>query len=211
MPYPYQSVLDTTLLPKICELGPFLNLIDGIFRVWMIYHFSDPNRIVDNNLKDKIWNEDPTVSQITIEAHDVFKVELTENRPAIVIKRGKWTGIKLGIGDRRMGELTGDGSELYVRAWQGYHTLFCIGGTPGEANILACEAFKDLNEFAQTVRRALDLKRLEVSEVGEYAILEESGKNYVVPITVGYVLEEAWITRQEAPFLKRLDLTLMGL
>lgn len=209
MGYPYQSILDLSIMPDLCRLGPFMNLLTGVFRTWMIYHFADAARIIDNNLKKRIWTEDPE-TQIAIESHAAYKTELTESRPAIIIKRQDWKRVKIGIADRRMGELPADGSELYTNFWQGVHTLFCIGGTPGEAEILGTEVFKDLNEFAPAVRRKLSLMRLEVAEAGGYAKLDESGKNYVVPVNVGYVLQESWILRQEAPFLKRLDLSLMG-
>lgn len=211
MAYDYESVLDMNVLPRMCDLGPYMNWFTGLFRVWMIYHFSDQNRIKIELLKTKIWSEDPFQSQIAIEAHSSYKTELTETRPGIIIKRQKWTRVRIGIADRLMGALPADGSENYFNTWQGSHTLFCIAGTPGEAEELASEVFKDLNEFAPAVRKATDLFRLEVAEIGEYGILEESGKNFVVPVSVGYVLGETWILRQEAPFLKSIDLTLMGL
>lgn len=207
-----RSRLDVSVLPGLCSLGPPELLMTGIFRVWMIYHFSDPARIVYERLRDKVWQRDPAATGIVIEAHDVEDLNLTETRPAIIIKRQAWKRIKIGIADRRMGELTEDGSEHCACLWQGAHTLFCIGSTGGEANLLAGEVRQELNQFAQPVRHRAGLNRLEVAEVGETARLDqEGGKNRVVPVNVAYVLEESWILRQEAPFLKRLDMSLLGL
>jgi hypothetical protein len=209
MPYPYQSVIDTAVLPQLCGLAPRLLSMNGLFRVWMTYHFGDSSRIIDDILKEKLWHADPKETRISIEPHSAYKTDLTEKRPAIIIKRQGWQRIRIGINNMRMGEISLDGAEYYVNLWQGSHTLFCISGVPAEVERLATEVFEDLNRFAPAVRRKMDLIRLEVAEAGEYGKLEESGKNYVVPINVGYVLADTWTLRQEAPFLKSLDLSLM--
>lgn len=210
MTYPYQSIIDTAVLPSICDLGPLLNLMTGVFRVWLSHHFSDASLIVNTLLKDKIWNVDPALTKIAIEAHASYDVRLTEFRPAITIKRQKWQKQKIGIGDgRKMGEISEDGVEHYVRLWQGAHTIFCMAASPAEAEALGTEVFEELDSFSQPVRRALNLQSLEVAEIDGYGKLDESGKNFVVPINVSYALLLTRRVVQEAPFLKSLDLTIL--
>lgn len=205
------SRLNVRVLPNLCALGPRLINMTKLFRLWMIYHFSDSSFVQETALKNKIWNRDPQKTGIAIEAHSAFDKSLTENRPGIIIKRHAWKHVRMGINNlAAMGSTTADGKQSYANLWQGSHSLFCIGGTPGEAEVLANEVFGDLNAFAPVVQVHLGLMRLEVAEIGEIATLEESGKNFVVPVDIAYALQESWRLQQDAPFLKRIDMSLLS-
>lgn len=170
-------------------------------------HFSSPDLIVQNLLKDKLWNSSD-LPGIVIENHTVYRQALTETRPAIIHKRHTWKQVNLGIDNRFMpGEVTGENH--YANYWQGSHTLFCIGGSAGEAELLGTEVFQELNEQGRAVRFYTNLLKFEVAQIGEIGKLEEAGQKFVVPITVGYVIEEAWRLKQDAPFFKRIDLNIM--
>ncbi len=206
------STIKLGRIPSVCALGPLLQTMSQLFRVWQIYHFADPVNIRIPILKDRIWRRDPKVTGIVIEPHTSYRVDLTENRPGIIIKRGKWTsGPQAGIDNRMMGENPIDGSEHYAAQWQGSHTFFCISSEPVEAELLASEVYLDLREYGPVVRRYLGLHKFAVAEADEIAKLEEGGKNYVVPVSVAYTIEQSWQLKQDAPFFKRLDLSLMGL
>jgi hypothetical protein len=87
--------------------------------------------------------------------------------------------------------------------------LFCIGGSGAQAEILGSEVQRELTQFTPVIARSLDIKRLQVQQVGAVAELEEGQENFVVPITVGYTYEERWMIRQQAPLLTRVSLSMI--
>jgi len=195
-------------LPNLCALGPRLLTMSGLFNVWLRNHFATPDNIKEEKLRKKIWTNDYKTTSLVIETHTAYKTEFTESRPAIIHKRHAWTNIKVGIDSRFMpGDLAG--SNHYANYWQGSHTFFAIAGAPGEAELMAIELYQEFNEMGPAVRLYTNLMKFAVAQVGEIGKLEEAGQKFVVPITVGYVIEEAWRLKQEAPFFKRLDVALM--
>jgi hypothetical protein len=202
--------LQPGLLPSLCALGPRLLTMTKLFRVWMIYHFSADN-LENLQLERLLWQPDQQATGVVIEANTAYDPQKTEYRPAVIIKRQSWRRVRVGIGNRYMGEMSRDGIMHHANLWQGAHTIFCLAGEDGEAELLATEVFRELNEHADVVQQLLGLHRLEVAEVGEVSILEEASQHFVVPINIGYAVMESWRVRQEAPFFKRLDLSILGL
>lgn len=197
-------------LPSLCAMGPRLLTMTGLFRVWMINHFT-PGNTESEQLTRLVWDKDVRKTGIVIESHTAWDPQTTGATPAVVIKRQAWRKVRLGIADKLMGELPVDGIVHYTNLWEGAHTFFCVGGESGEVEMLAAEVFGELNEFADAVRSELGLMRLTVAEVGEVAILEEASQNFVVPITVGYGVQHSWRLKQELPYFKRVDAALLGL
>lgn len=193
-------------LPSLCDLRPRFLTLTSLFRLWLINHFGDPAKIVLPSLKKCVWKNNPQTG-ITIESVTTWDPRQTQNRPALVLKRGSWRRIKLGIGDKYMG-VDATGQHYMSNWWQGTHTVFCLASQDGEVEQLASEVFQELNEFADPVRRHTGMKNLAVAEAGEVSILEESTQHFVVPINLVYAVEESWILRQEAPFLKRLGMSM---
>jgi len=181
----------------------------GIFRDYFIRHFKDANLIEETDLKHLIWKAGED-TDILIESVHRWRPELTERRPAIIVKRNSYQNDRRGIGDRRMGPIADrEGNEHYVTFWVGSHTLFCIGGTGAQAELLGNEVQRELTEFGPELARKLDLKRFQVTQVGAVAELEEAQENFVVPVTVGYAYEERWIIRPQVPRLARVSMSLI--
>lgn len=199
--------LDAQWFRSVCELGPRPLVATGWFKLWMQGHFADRANIEDQTdqaLPRNLWHPDFKIAKIAIESVTAWRPELTEHRPSIIIKRNAWKNIRLGI-DNRMMPTAPDGHNYYTNWWQGGHTLYCISGDGAETEKLAAEVFRELNEFGPTVRRILDLKRFQVLEVGElYKVKTDARENFAVPISVGYVYEEAWKVVQEAPLFNQL-------
>jgi len=93
--------------------------------------------------------------------------------------------------------------------WVGSHTLFCIGGTGAQAEVLATEVQRELTEFASHYLRNMHLHRFQVVEVGAVGELEEATENFVVPVTVGYAFMQNWTVAQQAPTLHHVSLSLI--
>lgn len=203
--------LDTSFLQQFCTLGPRPIVMTGLLRMWLINHFSSVDNTEDQTqtIRKLVWQTDIKRAGIVIESVTRWTKELTEKRPAVMIKRNGWKRIKLGIGDRMQGTSDPDAQTAYGNAWQGSHTLFCIGGNGAEAETLCAEVYREINQFSQQVRAAADLLRIEVTEVGEVAELDEARQNFFVPVVVGYGFTEQWRIRQEVPIAKTLDLSLL--
>jgi hypothetical protein len=198
---------DSTRVNSLCELGPRPLVMQGWLRLWLTGHFQKANlEDQDQTIQKMLWRPDATTG-IMIESNTRWVPELTELRPAVILKRGAWRRIRLGIADRMLGYFQIDGQEVYANLWQGSHTLFCIASKGGEVEKLAAEVYRELNEFGPAFREVLNLMRFEVTEVGEIMILEEARQNFVVPVVVAYAFTEQWHLNREVPVMRRIDMT----
>ncbi len=197
-----------TDLPHLCSVGPRPQVLTAIFRRWMTGHFESLANIEHKSLEGYIWRPDIKTTGIYISTNTMYDPEAAGNRPAVILKRNGWKNLRLGIDNRMMGIEAADGHSYYSNYWQGSHTFFCLAGEGAEAEILAAEVFRELNQFGPFVRPRIGLHRLEVVEVGEVFLLEESSENFAVPVNVAYVWEEAWrIETLDAAVLQSMDLS----
>jgi hypothetical protein len=174
----------------------------------MVQHFSSADTIENPILKKKTWSKDYRITNIAIEKSNEWTPQLTETRPGIIIKRGTWTKVRLGINDRMMG-FSPTGQREFANYWQGTHTFFCIDSEAGAADVLGAEVFRELNQNGNQLEVELDMKRWTVAEIGATGRLKEAANKYVVPVSVAYMLEEAWIVQIESPLFKRVDLSII--
>jgi hypothetical protein len=131
-------------------------------------------------------------------------------RPGVIVKRNSYANSRRGIGDRHQGQpVDAEGNAHYTTFWNGSHTLFCIGGSGAQAELLGAEVQRELTQFGPEIARVLDLKRWQVSQIGAVAELAEAQANFVVPITVGYAYEERWIIRQQVPRLNKISMSML--
>jgi len=181
----------------------------GVFRDILSRHFVDPNNIEEPDLRKLIWREG-TDTSILIESVHRWRPELTELRPGVIVKRNAVKNDRRGIGDLRQGpHVDEEGNQHYTTLWTGSHTLFCLGGTGAQVELLSTEVQRELTEFAPVILEVLTLKRFQVLEVGSVSILEEAQENFAVPITVGYGYEERWVLRPQVPRLKQISLQML--
>lgn len=194
---------------SLCSLLPRPILLTGVFRDILTRHFASADQIEDPSLRDVLW-KDTQDTGILIESVHRWRPETTEKRPAVIVKRNAYQNQRLGIGDRRQGPpVDKEGNAHYVTFWQGSHTLFCLGGTGAQAEILSTEVQRHFTEFAPVISETLDLKRLQVLQIGAVAELEEAQENFVVPITIGYNYEERWVIRPQVPRLNRIPVSII--
>lgn len=183
----------------ICEQSPTPFLVTGWIRRWLTNHFSDVNYLENQDSSGPklnfIWT-DSDDTNLVIESITKWEPNLTENRPAIIIKRGPWKKIRLGMDDRHMGYILPSGETQHENWWQGSHIIFCITNSGAEAELLAAEVYSEMQKFGPVIRKILNLKKFEVSGVGDVNILEESRQNFVVPIEINYIYSEVWSVSQ---------------
>jgi len=182
-------------------------MLTGVIRQILAQHFADPNQITNDHLRaflerHGVWSPGLD-SGIYIESLDRWRPELTEARPAIVIKEGDWTWRRVGIGDFA-GVDVRSGQEFYSGLWNGTHTIFAIGNEGAETKILSVEVAKLLTYYGPTITDQMSLDRWMVVKLGALNSLKESTENYIVPIDVAYVAAESWSLQVDAPRLKRI-------
>jgi len=181
--------------------------MQGALRQILIQHFADQRNILNGTLRKKferdgVWREG-TDTGIVIESLHKWEPELTEARPALILKEGAWQWQRMGIGDQAGGDDI-SGRRYFGGYWQGSHTIFALANEGAEAQILAIEALKSLHMFEQEIMVQLELQRFVPVSIGEVSALQESSENYVVPIVFAYTVPDWWTVIQDAPRLKQV-------
>ncbi len=195
-PQPATSLCHTRFRPLLLT-GTLVQLLRN--------HYADPVNVEDPLFKTgefaPIWR-DSASSGIMIESVYNWTPKTAGKRPAVLLKRNKYTNLRFVISDRS--EVDGIGDQHYVTAWVGSHTAFVLGTTGGALETLATETQRCLTQYADVVRSATGLLRLQVMDVGDIAIVQEATQHFAVPITIAWAYQETWKLSQEA-------LRLMGL
>lgn len=207
--YPEDTIPDKRLrkLSALCSFGHSPRVMTGIIRQILMQVFVDEQNIRNGNLRDYlrangVWQEG-VESGIYIESLLRWRPELTEKRPALLIKENDWDWQRVGIGDR--GEVDWrSGRQSYLGYWKGSHTVFAIGGEGPETQILGAEVAKLLLFYGEVIADQMSLHRYVVMQLGAPRAVQEATENYVVPVSVAYVAEEQWSTQEDAPRLKRI-------
>jgi hypothetical protein len=84
-------------------------------------------------------------------------------------------------------------------------TIFSVGRTAAEAEVLAEEVCMSLRQFAPNIRQDLQLMRFSVLEIGPAGKLSESQEHFAVPVTFGYGYWERWTVGQESPVIMKFE------
>jgi len=190
-------------ISDICPQGLSPLNVDRVFIRILKNHFSDPDKIIDPNLKDFVYNDNPDETNIRIVMDTTFD-RASVQTPALVVKRGRQKMQRVVIDD--LGE-TGDvlvGLPHYLRFIPGSHRVLCIGSTDGSTEALAFEVFTILNCLSPNVRRALPFHDFQVSGMSELGLLDDLANNLAVAIESVYSYEYGWTLQEVAPTLKRV-------
>jgi hypothetical protein len=179
----------------------------GLFCDLLRRHFATENNIAPADLRNLIWQKTDQ-TDILIEPAYKWRPELTQKRPGVLIKPNAMANKKIGLANlRQLPFVDRTGNKRFLTYWLGSHTIFCIASNGTKVELLANEVRTELSQFSEVIRSMLDLKQFGVIEVGAISILEEAQQNLVVPVTVGYAIEERWTVREQAPRLNRISLT----
>jgi len=194
-------------LSALCSFGNTPRLMSGAIRQILLQHFADPENIMSASLRSYLqqegaWTADEHTG-LYIETLARWRPELTESRPAVIIKEGDWTNERMGIGDH-WGTDERTGAESYASFWHGTHTVFALGGEGAETQVLAAEIAKLLVWFGPVIMDQLELHRFLVTSVSGLHAMQEATENYVVAVSMGYIAQERWELQMEAPRLKRI-------
>jgi hypothetical protein len=201
---------------SICSTGLKNLYITGILLRILQSHFSRPENLTFNALKERIWkpetedssceNTSAADSGIQIESSTQWDPQEVQKRPGIFVKRNRVTTKRLGIDDGwTVGPAEGDYKTKMIN---GSHTCFCVAGTGAEAELIGQEVFDELLEFSPLIRRDFQFHRFTVSEITELNKLEESDEHYVVAVVSAWAHSQDWRIKEDAPWLKTLQIDL---
>lgn len=194
-------------LSSFCQMVGERHTMTGLFCDLLRRHFATENNISPADLRNLIWQKTDQ-TDILIEPAYKWRPELTQKRPGVLIKPNAMANKKIGLANlRQLPFVDRAGNKRFLTYWLGSHTIFCIASNGTKVELLANEVRAELSQFSEVIRSMLDLKQFGVIEVGAISILEEAQQNLVVPVTVGYAIEERWMVREQAPRLNRISLT----
>lgn len=199
----------TSRLDPACVMPLDQRTVTGVLRQFLLHHFSSPDKIINSQLRQQLEDQggwsDSGFTAIYIESIAAWKKDQLQSRPAIIIKEGAWRWRRLAGGN--LVDMDPErGVHYFWGQWQGTHTLFCIAKEPGEAQNVATEAARVLQWYARDISAQLRLYGFAVLQLGTVASLEESREHYVVPINVGYVIDEQWSLQQDAPRIHKVSI-----
>ena len=228
MPSQSLSIGSSTLegldpVSSLCTSRHPSNVLTGVFVRLLREHFSSPRNLEFNGtsedkeqLQDYIWNPDVAKRHIQIDAVWRYNAQDIQNRPGLYVKRNRlqYQQIALMHGYTSGAVKTADGKiERVPGQYQsvaviGSHTVFCIGGSGAEAELLGMEVGNHFVGFSTVLRQELKLQKLLVTEVGEVSMLDEFVEHFVVPVVIGYIAMYSWRLDVEAPWLKTIAVNL---
>lgn len=218
------TLVDLQEFSSICSTGHTPNILTGAFLRILQNHFSTADYIEDPALRDNIAKIQPSdTTQGLLDSGiliaPVYKWDPAQlnQRIAIYLKRNQFRVQRYGINDGLTSGLgrASDGSletlrgEYHTVAVLGSHTLFCIGRTGAETEVLAYEVFREIQQFSPAIRKDLKLSRLGITEVSDVSKIEEYDQHLVAAVVVGWAYFEKWRIVPDAPWLKTLAIDLV--
>jgi hypothetical protein len=199
----------------ICAHGYSPLLVNAVLLDLVKSHLADPGVLMSPLLRQVFKNggyieenEDGSgpKSPILIQTLDRWKLTDHEARPAVLVKDGQWTQQPMGQG--LFSTDYADGSQKYVTIWQGSAVVFVLSHTPGLAKLLAGELVKLFTFLGPRIKSELQFDFFGVLNYGPCSRAVEAAPNFVVPIDIGFIVEEAWEISIDAAPLKRVVFTL---
>lgn len=202
---------------SLCTTGHRANLLTGVLLRLLQDHFSAARNLEFNgvnetgsDLKGYTWSADVKETRILVDTVWNWNAQNIQQRPAIYVRRDVLRSQKKLIGDRAQpGAVRGANGSIievpggyYLREIAGSHTLFVIGGTGAEAELIGQEVFNHLTEFGPLIRQEYKFLLFEVAEWGALGKLEESHEHFVTPIVCRYSYAQSWRINKQAPWFK---------
>jgi hypothetical protein len=186
-----------------CRLHYSPMLGTGVLLGLLQEHYGDPSAIEDPLLQQYIWRSGDTTA-IMIETCTNDAISRIQMRPAILVRRNAMQIHRLVMNDQ-VTYLQGDRELGYLVALEGTHTVFCVAGKPGHAEILANETLRFLLMASPVIRQALCFHDFLPTEVGEISTFPNLGGQYVVPVTFRYKADYPWSLAPDAPVLRHIE------
>lgn len=215
------TLVDLDEYSSLCSTGHTPNVLTGALLRFLQEHFSRASNIENEALKQRVFTPQPddtteglVPTGILIEPIYKWNPQNFSQRLAVYIKRnglrieryGINDGLTTGLGRDADGNLKLAEGDYHVVGALGSHSVFCIGRSGAEAEVLGSEVFREICHFTPVLRRDLKLKKLAVTEVTELQQLKEYDQHFAVAVVVAWGYFEKWRLVPEAPWLKGINI-----
>jgi len=197
------------------SITPFI--LTGIIIRLLQYHFSDPDNILHEELKNYVWKEectDGTVGETGIMIVPEYNQDFGNvgTRPGIFVKREPVKPERISIvqGDSEIPHMNKVKGVYQGRKYQkqlsGRFSIICNGLNGQETELLGEEVFFRMLHFAPLIR---DDVRLSYFNVDNYGDIKERAagdgtKSYYSVVGIFWALIHRWNIVGEAAILKRI-------
>lgn len=196
---------------SICATGETPLILTGVFIQILRNLFSTPDNIENTNVKPYLWNKDPKLTRILIEEVYNWTPENIQQRPAILVKRQDWKTRKIAIADKIHGppsETGFDEAQQLVNITGG-HTMFCLGTTGAQAELIGTEVYLCLIGFSMVIREQFRLGLFAVSGIGAVTKFDECAEHFAVPVNVEYEFSHSWRLVRQSPEWMRTKINIV--
>jgi hypothetical protein len=197
---PGPAPLGVDLLPHIRKLprvlyGIFVEVIRQYYMNFEGHPMGTPT---------KVWDKDPTKTEIWIDTEHRWVDDHPEFRPAIFVALSPITYESLtGRKDGAMNYDVKDSTEYFSRSGTGTVSFVHIGGTCGEALALADSTMDYLDAFGKVIRDDFCFTSFNLTgRVPLQQMPKESKERYGSTVTCSYQFQDRWSLKQEAQLLK---------
>jgi len=176
---------------RLAVTGLILEMIRKLFS-------KEGHNIINPALDGYYWVSEPegdlseAKNQILIEEVFSWTPEKAGSRPAVLARGNKWQDRRLTLGDKVQHEPKVSGEEEYYRHIQGSHTIFAIGRTSAQTELLAREVYLYLNSFSPIILEETCFDRWTVPVLEGVQELEEYEEHFVIPLNLVYELSYSW-------------------
>lgn len=181
-------------------LGP--EMIEGVIAQLLTQHFSDPNWIIYPELRQFVWNRDPSLSKIAIIPVGRWNEIVDSSPPAIVYSDLGQRPQRIAIGDQYSHTAKDPMDQAFARAYSGGHKLMCVGQNDFQASLLASEVERWLTEFSFWVVANLPFHDFQIADRQAPQLYDELGNKVGVALTLTYSYIWTWQTSPYGPPLK---------
>jgi len=204
IPPDFVEIFDWGNIAALCPAGLTMTAVTNIIMQLLVTHFSNPDNIINPNLKSLIYNPNPAMTKIVININTTYAPVQSTTLPALIIKRNEQDTQRIVMGD--LSESKDDpalGLVPFTRKVRGTHTIMAITPFPGVTEELAQEVYEFLTCLSPILRTQQLFADFQVVAVSEVQIVEELGNRTMVGIQVLYEYEYSWkIQYNTAPLSK---------
>jgi hypothetical protein len=169
------------------------------------FYMKTENHILGTPLK--LWSPDPKETEIWIDTEYQWEDEHPEKRPAIYVQLSpivyaSLTGRKDGLTGMNMR----DGQYHFSRTGTGTVSFAHLGGTAGEACVLADSTLDYLDAFGMVIRDDFCFLSFEVKQrIPRRLRPQEAKERYDSVVTCEFTFQDKWSLKVEAEKLKVLS------
>lgn len=205
------SSLCTTRHPGNVLTGAYVRLLREHFARVENLEYNMVNEF-RSELEQFIWNPELDKTGIQIDAVWKYNAQDLQRRPGLYVKRNNFQyqqvainqGMTVNATRGKNGTVENVPGDYKTVAVIGSHTIFCVGGSGAEAELLGAEVGNHFQGFGPILRSDLKLHKFMVTQVEEVSLLDEAVEHFVVPVVLGYAAFYAWRLNTVAPWLKTL-------